>query len=456
MTYFPDTGPLCRALYAKHTLFFRLGERVKTRAFMAGNRTGKTVAGSYEVTCHLTGRYPVWWDGYRFDGPVEIWVAGDTKETVRDITQAALFGPPERLGTGMIPGDSLGTISWRQGANKAIDTALVRHVSGAWSRVGLKSYDQGRESFQGTARHVIWLDEEAPEDVRNECVLRLMTTGGHLIETFTPLKGITPIVQLYMGDGSERDDASGVTVREGRVMVMAGWDDAPHLSDEDKRRMMEETPPFLRDARAKGIPSLGAGAIYPVPESEITVDPFRVPAHWPAVYGLDVGWNRTAAIWGAWDREQDVVYVVSEHYRGQAEPVIHATGIKARGEWIPGVIDPAARGRGPTQGEQVLRMYRDLGLDVTEADNAVEAGLYDVWQRLSTGRLKVFRTCTNWLSEYRVYRRDEKGKIVKVNDHAMDATRYLIRSGLKRARTRPAGIERPQVVTEILDPVMGW
>lgn len=456
LTYFPEEGPLSRHRYAKHTLFFRLGARMNTRAFMAGNRTGKTVAGSFEVTCHLTGQYPAWWDGARFEGPTEWWVAGDTRETTRDILQAALFGLPERLGTGMIPGDSLGAVTWRQGTAKAIDTALVKHVTGGWSRIGTRSYDQGREAFQGTARHGIWLDEEAPEDIRNECVLRLMTTQGHLIETFTPLKGITKVVMLYMGEGAESDVDAGVTVRDGRVMVMAGWDDAPHLSADEKTRMLSETPPHLRDARAKGVPSLGAGAIYPVPESEIVTDPFRVPPHWPAVYGLDVGWKRTAAIWGAHDRDTDTVYLVSEHYRAQAEPVIHSHAIRARGEWIPGVIDPAARGRNQSSGEQMLRLYRDQGLDLAEADNAVEAGLYDVWQRLSTGRLKVFRTCTNWLAEYRVYRRDEKGRIVKENDHLMDATRYLIRSGLKRAKMRTYGAEQPVVVTEVLDPVTGW
>jgi hypothetical protein len=153
---------------------------------------------------------------------------------------------------------------------------------------------------------------------------------------------------------------------------------------------------------------------------------------------MDVGWNRTAVPWGAIDREKDCVYVISEHYRGQAEPIIHAQAIKARGDWIPGVIDPAARGRGQKDGAQLLQDYIDLGLDLEIAFNGVESGIYQVWMRLSTGRLKVFQSCQNWLTEFRLYRRDEKGAVVKEGDHLMDATRYLVMSGLERAKVKPA------------------
>ncbi|RJF80941.1 hypothetical protein D3877_11950 [Azospirillum cavernae] len=223
-----------------------------------------------------------------------------------------------------------------------------------------------------------------------------------------------------------------------RYLVQAGWSDVPHLDADTQRELLASTQPYLRDARSKGVPSLGAGAIYPVAESEIMVEPFAIPAYWPRAYGLDVGWNRTAAAWGAHDTNTDTLYLYAEHYRGQAEPSTHATAIRARGDWMPGAIDPAARGRSQRDGEQLLQNYLDLGLKLTKADNAVDAGIDDVWMRLATGRLKVFRTCLNWWAEYRLYRRDEKGKIVKANDHLMDATRYLIRTGLGLAITAPA------------------
>jgi hypothetical protein len=224
-----------------------------------------------------------------------------------------------------------------------------------------------------------------------------------------------------------------------RYRVDCGWDDVPHLDEETKQKILDSTEPYLRDARSKGVPSLAAGAVWPVPESEITVKPFEIPVFWPRCYAMDVGWNRTAALWAAWDRSTDCVYFYTEHYRGKAEPSVHAAAVRARGEWIPGVIDPGARGRGQKDGSQLLQDYIDLGLVLSPAINAVEAGVHRVWERLSTGRLKVFSTLQNWLAEYRLYRREEDGDIVKEFDHLMDCTRYLIISGL-----RVAAVESPK------------
>lgn len=226
-------------------------------------------------------------------------------------------------------------------------------------------------------------------------------------------------------------------VSSSKYLVTAGWQDVPHLDPKTKAELLEATPPFLRDARSKGIPSLGAGAIYPVEQSVFVVAPFAIPPHYAKGYGLDVGWNRTAAMFGAWDRDGDVLYLYSEHYRGHAEPSIHADAIKARGAWIKGAIDPAANGRQQADGQQLIATYRALGLDLIDADNTVEAGILEVWQLLATGRLKVFSSCINWLNEHRLYRRDENGKIIKAHDHAMDATRYLIRMRALIMRTAP-------------------
>ena len=197
------------------------------------------------------------------------------------------------------------------------------------------------------------------------------------------------------------------------------WDDVPHLSAEQKADLLRDLPPYQRDARSKGVPQLGSGAIYPVPESDIVCAPFDIPTFWPRAYALDVGWNRTAAIWGA-------LYLYSEHYRGQAEPAVHAEAIRARGAWMNGTIDPASRGRGQKDGQQLFQNYIDLGLTLVPAKNGVEAGIMEVLDRMSSGRLKVFGTLQSWLAEYRIYRRDDHGKIVKKNDHLMDATRYLV------------------------------
>lgn len=223
-----------------------------------------------------------------------------------------------------------------------------------------------------------------------------------------------------------------------KFVIQCDWGQVPHLSEEAKTQLWESIPAYQREARSKGVPALGSGAIYPVAESEITVKPFELPPHWPRVYGFDVGWHMTAAIWAAWDRDQDILYLYSEYYKSQAEPAIHAAGVRARGDWIPGVIDPASRGRTQTDGTRMIDLYRDHGLLLAEAKNEVESGIYTVWERMSTGRLKVFSTLNNFLMEFRIYRRDDKGKVVKSRDHLLDGLRYLCLSGLDHATTKPS------------------
>lgn len=197
---FPDEGPLRRELYVKHLAFFAGGAQHRERLFMAGNRVGKTIAGSYETMLHLTGRYPAWWAGRRFTEPGQWWAAGTTLETTRDIVQAELFGPGDDYGTGMIPLVDIADIKRRPNTNGAIDFATVRHVSGGLSRIGLKSYDQGRKAFEGTAKHGIWLDEEPPLAIYTECLTRTATTDGIVMITFTPLNGATDVVLSFLED----------------------------------------------------------------------------------------------------------------------------------------------------------------------------------------------------------------------------------------------------------------
>ena len=191
-----------------------------------------------------------------------------------------------------------------------------------------------------------------------------------------------------------------------RYVVQAGWDDVPHLSEQAKNDLESSYLPHERNARRKGMPGLGAGSIYPIEEQEIVCKPFPIPDHYARLYGLDVGWKKTAGIWGAWDRDNDIIYCYSEHYRGQAEPSVHASAIKARGNWIPGIIDTAARGRSQTDGKSVWGLYEKEGLQLMNARKQVEAGLLEVYQRFSTGRLKIFTTLQHTIAEYSLYHRN--------------------------------------------------
>lgn len=233
-------------------------------------------------------------------------------------------------------------------------------------------------------------------------------------------------------------------VSKTRYLTQAGWDDAPHLTEEVKARMLADTEPHLRDARSKGDPSMGAGMIYPIPPDEISYTPFQIPAFWPRVFAMDVGWNVTAALWGALDRSTDTLHVYSEYFGQRQLPLVHASAIKARGAWIPGVIDPAARGRSQADGEQLFATYRGHGLNLTPAENAVESGLAMVWERMCSGRLKVATNLQNFWRELRQYRRhmayNKHGALVaevmKVDDHEMDCLRYLVVSGVPKMRVQ--------------------
>lgn len=207
-TLYPDTGPLRRELYAKHLEFFEAGATYRERCAMCANRVGKTLGmGGYELGLHLTGDYPDWWPGRRFDRPIRGWAAGKTNETTRDIVQATLLGEIAHEGarkvvdgTGIIPWSriDLGRITWKQGVTDLVDTVQIRHKSGGRSKLGLKSYQQGRGSFEGTAQHAIWLDEEPPRDVYEECLIRTATTGGLIMLTFTPLEGMSDVVRQFL------------------------------------------------------------------------------------------------------------------------------------------------------------------------------------------------------------------------------------------------------------------
>lgn len=237
-----------------------------------------------------------------------------------------------------------------------------------------------------------------------------------------------------------------------RAVITCTWEDVPHLTSAMRDQLTQDLLPHMLETRSKGIPKMGAGAVYPIAESRFVIDPIHLPDHWPRVFGFDGGWHNTAAIWGAWDRDSDIVYLYSEHLQGKWAVPLHAAAIKGRGSWVPGVGDAAATDQ--SDGKKVLKLYRNEGVKLKLADKSVDAGIQDVYTRLVTGRLKVFSNMEQWLREYRLYRYDEKGEVLKKNDHLMDATRYLIRSGLKLAKTKiQATSEGGSVVTERL---FGW
>lgn len=173
---------------------------------MAGNQLGKTIAGGAEWSIHLTGRYPDWWIGKTFNEPVRMWAAGVTGESTRDNPQRILVGPPqqqEAWGTGMIPGDCIINTIMARGVPNGLDAIVVRHGGGGDVQAGesvlsFKSYEKGREKWQGETLHGVWYDEEPPLDIYSEGLTRTNVTGGIAIVTFTPLQGLSDVVMQFL------------------------------------------------------------------------------------------------------------------------------------------------------------------------------------------------------------------------------------------------------------------
>jgi phage terminase large subunit-like protein len=416
--------------YAKQREFHHV--QVRERLFMAGNQLGKTWSGGFEMAMHLTGEYPDWWRGKRFDKPIMAWASGVTNESVRDTTQRILLGLTGSYGTGAIPKRCILDVTNSRGTPNAVDTVRIRHKSGGVSILGFKSYEKGREKWQGPTLHVVWFDEEPPQDIYTEGLTRTNATGGMVYMTFTPLLGMSEVVRRFLDDSSPDRNVTSMTI-----------DDAEHYTDEQRATIVAAYPAHEREARAKGIPVLGSGRIFPIEEERLREPARQIPAHWPRICGMDIGWDHpTAAAWLAWDRDSDTVHVYDAYRVREETPVVHAAAIRARGSWIPVAWPHDGLQHDKGSGEQLAQQYRNHGANMLplratfpDGTNGVEAGLFDMLDRMKTGRLRVAEHLNDWWHEFRLYHRKD-GKVVKECDDLMSATRYAIMM-LRHAATEP-------------------
>lgn len=412
------------------------GENSQT-LLMAANRVGKSFVGAANVAFHATGKYPDWWTGQRWRGPITIWAAGVSAESTRDILQNELVGPPDDItmrGSGMIPLECIGDVVRKPQVPNAIQSVMVKHHTDGefdgWSRIVFKAFEQGESKFMGVSVHEVWLDEQPPDGLFTQCVTRTANTGGNVTMTFTPEDGVTPVVNQFMKNR-----------KPGMALFGATWDDAPHLTPEVKEQILAIYGEHEREMRSKGVPIFGSGPVYPVLEEDIICDPFEIPGYWPGIAGMDFGWDHpTAVVWLRWDRDADIVYLVDEYAKKKEVVAYHSTALISR-QRVP-VVWPHdglrhEKGSGVTLADQ----YRSHGVEMLpthftnplspgEKGNGnykVEPGVSALLERMQTGRFKVFRTCTKWLAEFRMYHREE-GIIVDKDDDLMDATRYASQS----------------------------
>lgn len=423
--------------YAKQREFHTAGASFSERLFMAGNQLGKTVAGGAEWAMHLTGRYPDWWTGATFNRAPLLWAGSVTGESTRDNPQRILVGPPakeEEWGTGFIPAECIRDRTRAMGVPNLLDSVVIRwggggDIQASDSVLAFKAYEKGREKWQGPTVDGVWDDEEPPEDIYSEGLTRTNNgqRGQFNMLTFTPLLGMSTVVCRFIMPAA---NDPGAQFRHVTSMTI---DDAEHYSDEDRKKIIASYPAHEREARAKGIPTLGSGLIFPVLEEDIIVQPFAVPAFWPRINGLDFGYDHPfAAVELAWDRDSDTVYVCKVYRKREATPIIHAAAIKPWGPWIPCAWPHDGFQHDKGSGKELATQYEEQGLNMLQehatfddGGNGVEAGIADMLDRMLTGRWKVFSTCSEWLEERRLYHRKD-GKIVKERDDAISASRYAL------------------------------
>jgi phage terminase large subunit-like protein len=419
--------------YAKQLEFHFAGKRFRERLLKAGNQLGKTWSAAFETAMHLTGRYPDWWQGRTWDRPVSGWAAGVTNEVTRDSLQLQLCGKIENIGTGTIPRDAIKDFNRRAGVQDAIESIVVRHggggdVQAGESVLGIKSYEQGRAKFQAATLDFVWLDEEPELDVYTESLTRTNATDGIVYMTFTPLMGMTDTVKRFLIDKPPGTNVTTMTIH-----------DAEHYTPEQRAAIISSYPAHEREARVNGVPTLGSGRIFPVDEALIKVPAFEIPRHWAQICGIDFGWDHpSAAVRLAWDRDTDTVYVTACHRQKEQTPLLFASTLKPWGDWLPWAWPHDGLQHDKGSGQALRDQYEAQGLNMLKdkathppADgeeegtggNGVEAGVLDMLDRMQTGRLKVFDHLNDWFEEFRMYHRKD-GKIVKLGDDLMSATRY--------------------------------
>jgi len=402
---------------------------------MAANQVGKTLSAGAEVAMHLTGRYPDWWQGYTYSKPPPWWVAGVTSESTRDNPQRILLGRGANWGTGMVPKDALvGDPALRRGVVGAVDHFECRwggggDVSSGNSVCAFKSYDQGREKFQGETLGGIWFDEEPDEDIYTEGLTRTNVGLMPVMMTFTPLLGMSNVVKRFLLDKPPSTHVTTMTI-----------DDAEHYTPEQRAAIIATYPAFEREARTKGIPQLGSGRVFPIDEDEIRCEAFPIPQHWPQIAGIDFGWDHpSAGARLAWDRDNDCVYVIACHRQREQTPAMFASSVRPWGalkgtndQWLPWAWPHDGLQHDKGSGEQLAAQYRAQGLRMLpqratfdDGSFGVEAGIAEMLDRMQTGRFKVFAHLADWFEEFRLYHRKE-GLIVKKGDDLISATRYAL------------------------------
>jgi phage terminase large subunit-like protein len=431
----------------------------------AGNQLGKTHAAGAQFTMDALAIYPEWYEGRRFLTPPTIerpfewmgWYSCTTSTKVRDGAQLKLLGPVRSqggLGTGLIPLDNIvGRPTMARGIPDFVDSTTLRRETGGMAIVRGKTYEMGREAYQGEPIEVNWLDEDVSRDdasIYGECLARKTTTRGRIICSLTPLLGQSPLRKRFKarvgGDCAE--------------VLMTIYDCAQskggHIPDEDIPGIIASYDENERQTRAFGADMQGEGAVFAVPIERIkyTRDPATFPLWWRWLWGLDFRHSGSAtsghpfaAALVCHDTDNDAIYVVHTLRMHGLAP-LHVAAIKKNPMWDAPVSWPhdGGRGAGIVSGDTVAQTYRKLGLAMRPGHATFPAGGYDfgagldeMENRLGSNRLLFASHLSELHDEYQGYHR-VNGLVNKIDDDLLSAVRTAMMD-IRYAR-RPADFAR--------------
>ncbi len=424
--------------------FHETGSEANQRLLMAANRIGKSYCGAAEMAYHVTGLYPKWWNGRRFDKPIVAWAGGVSNETTRDIVQFELLGSPddpEAFGSGAIPRNYIIKTERKPGVPNAKSMALIKHVSGGNSSLFFKAYEMGVDKWQGRSVDCVWLDEEPSRELYSQAVTRTLDRRGMVYMTFTPENGMTETVASFMNRLQSGQSLTNATWDDASERIMSMKGERGHLSEVVMEQILSSYSPHEREMRRYGRPSIGSGLVFPLSEDDVIIEPMPIEEHWPRIAAIDFGWDHpTAVVWAAVDRDTDTFYLYDCYRASKASPSVHADHIRSRPHFVP-IAYPHDGNRRDSMGNPGLAdQYRNLGcnflldhftnppaLGNDKGSNSIEEGLMAMLQSMEAGKFKVFSTLSDWFEEFRMYHR-KNNKVVPIRDDLMSATRYAFQS----------------------------
>lgn len=407
--------------------FWAAGRKNKQRLLMAANQVGKTSCCAIEVCYHVTGIYPENWQGYKFNHPINCWCLGVSGEQIKRVLQNKILGKEGKddFSDGLIPNKYIDIKSAVRGQLKgSIKEIKIKYKDVGWSKLSFLSYEQGQHVLMGDVVDLALIDEEPRDNnIYGQVVTRTINgnhgDGGLVILGFTPENGTTELVYQFTDK-----------IQEGQYLQTATWEDAPHLSEEKKEQILAALPPHQREMRSKGIPQLGSGAVYPIMDDQLYSDLDSIPDYFKRLNAIDFGFRTCALIRGAWDVDNDILYIYDAEKIQEKTPA-ELSLIMNRDKWIPWAFPVDGHQPDKGKGCDQKELYTDYGVNMLddpaateEGSRSVELGILRLTERMKTGRLKVSKHLKQFWEEKRLYHRKD-GKIVKKNDHIMDALRYL-------------------------------